>query len=107
MRSTPRSREPSAGFLSGALVGCVRSCHGLKRDWRQSDGIAHLANLRPAAILALATQLARPAMLGKQLDLLPAPDEPKLLSPVRRRLLDAAGDIMVSEPEELVFQHSL
>jgi hypothetical protein len=46
-------------------------------------------------------------MPGKQLDLLPAPDEPKPLSPVRRRLLDAAGDIMASEPEELVFQHSL
>jgi hypothetical protein len=46
-------------------------------------------------------------MLGKQLDLLSAPDEPKTLSPVRRRLLDAAGDIMASEPEELAFQHSL
>jgi hypothetical protein len=46
-------------------------------------------------------------MLGKQLDLLPAPDEPKPLSPVRRRLLDAAGEIMASEPEELAFQHSL
>jgi hypothetical protein len=46
-------------------------------------------------------------MLGKQLDLLSAPDECKPLSPVRRRLLDAAGDIMASEPEELAFQHSL
>ena len=46
-------------------------------------------------------------MPGKQLDLLPDPDESKPLSPVRRRLLDAAGDIMASEPEELAFQHSL
>jgi hypothetical protein len=46
-------------------------------------------------------------MLGKQLDLLPAPDESKPLSLVRRRLLDAAADIVANEPEELAFQHSL
>jgi Plasmid encoded RepA protein len=44
-------------------------------------------------------------MSAKQFSLLTKESQP--LSPVRRRLLDAAGDIAMSEPEELAFQHSV
>jgi len=34
-------------------------------------------------------------------------DEPRPLSPVRLRLLNAAGEIAATEPDEFAFQHSL
>ena len=36
-----------------------------------------------------------------------APTEPALLTPIRRRLLDAADDIATSGPDDLVYQHSV
>jgi Plasmid encoded RepA protein len=45
-------------------------------------------------------------MRRKQLSLLNG-EEPRPTSPIMRRLLEAAGDILTSEPEELAFQHSV
>jgi hypothetical protein len=36
-----------------------------------------------------------------------APTEPARLTPIRRRLLDAADDIATSGPDDLVYQHSV
>jgi Plasmid encoded RepA protein len=44
-------------------------------------------------------------MAGRQLSLI-GQHEPQALSPVKRRLLDAACDIALGGPEELAFQHS-
>jgi hypothetical protein len=46
-------------------------------------------------------------MSRKQLSLLDNAEEPPALTYVRRRLLDTAGDMLTSEPDELAFQHSL
>ena len=48
---------------------------------------------------------AETIMSAKQFSLLTGDSQP--LSPVQRRLLDAASDIAMSEPEELAFQHSV
>jgi hypothetical protein len=42
-------------------------------------------------------------MAGKQLSLIGDEHEPQPLSPVRRRLLDAAGEIAAGGPDELAF----
>src|SRR3954453_18075741 len=44
-------------------------------------------------------------MAGKQLSLIGDDHEPQPLSPVRRRLLDAAGEIAAGGPDELAFLH--
>jgi hypothetical protein len=46
-------------------------------------------------------------MPSKQLLLINETRKEQTLSPIRRRLLDAAGNILTSEPDELAFQHSL
>jgi hypothetical protein len=46
-------------------------------------------------------------MAGKQLSLIGDEHEPQPLSSVRRRLLDAAGEIATGGPDELAFQHSV